>query len=187
MSLLLDDASDSELAALARGGLQQAYRMLVERHRAAVYRLARIATGDGDEAVDVTQESFVAAFAALDRYDGQRSFRSWIARIALNKCRDWARRRAVRQMFSFTMPDDGAAIRDNDVLPDDVAADRQALARVTVAIAKLPARQKDVLLLRTVEGMTQAETAAALGISEKSVETRLYRARRALSAFRETM
>ena len=85
------------------------------------------------------------------------------------------------------MPDDGAAIRFDEVLPDDAAADRQALARVAAAIAKLPARQKDVLLLRTVEGMTQAETAATLGISEKSVEMRLYRARRALSAFRETM
>lgn len=187
MSLQLDDASDGELAALAQGGLQQAYRVLADRHREAVYRLARVATGDSDEAVDVTQESFVAAFAALDRYDGQRSFRSWIARIALNKSRDWTRRRAVRRMFSFSMPDDGIDIRDDKVLPDDAAANRQDLARVTSAIAKLPGRQKDVLLLRTIEGMTQAETAQTLGISEKSVETRLYRARRALSALRETM
>ena len=187
MSVTLDDASDGELAALARGGLQQAYRILAERHRDAVYRLARAATGDCNEAVDITQESFVAAFAALDRYDGERSFRSWIARIALNKSRDWTRRRAVRQMFSFSMPEDGIDICDDEVLPDDAAADRQDLARVIAAIAKLPARQRDVLLLRAVEGMTQAETAQTLGITEKSVETRLYRARRTLLAHRETM
>lgn len=187
MSLPLDEASDGELAALARGGSQRAYRQLTERHRDAVYRLARSATGDGDEAVDVTQESFVAAFAALDSYDGTRSFRSWIARIALNKSRDWTRRRAVRQIFSVSMPDNGLEIGDNQVLPDDAAASRDAFRRIAAAISKLPARQKDVLLLRTVEGMTQAETAATLGINEKSVETRLYRARRTLSALRETM
>ncbi len=187
MSLALDDASDGELSALARNGSQQAYRILTQRHRASVYRLARVAMGDSDEAFDVTQETFVAAFAALDRYDSQRSFRSWIARIALNKSRDWMRRRAVRKLFSMTMPDDGLDIQDELVLPDEAAASRQDLARVTRIIAKLPARQKEVLLLRTIEGMTQAETAITLGISEKSVETRLYRARRTLSALRETM
>lgn len=187
MSLPLDDASDGELAALARGGQEQAYRLLTERHRDAVYRLTRTATGDPDEAIDITQESFVAAFAALERYDGARSFRSWIARIALNKSRDWMRRRAVRRMFAFAMPEDGSDIKDDGVPCDEALADREALALVTAAIAKLPARQKDVLLLRTVEGMTQAETASTLGISEKSVETRLYRARRTLALLRETM
>lgn len=187
MNLRLDDASDGELAALARGGLQQAYVTLTERHRASVYRLARGATGDLDEAFDVTQESFIAAFAALDRYDGQRSFRAWIARITLNKCRDWARRRAVRKMFAWPVPERAADIREDRALPDEIAANRQELVSVGAAIAKLPARQKEVLLLRTVEGMTQAETAVVLGITEKSVETRLYRARQTLSARRNTM
>src|SRR3546814_18300648 len=56
--------------------------------------------GDADEAMDLTQETFVSGFSALDRYDGDRPFRTWIARIAPNKCRDWARRRTVRAFFS---------------------------------------------------------------------------------------
>lgn len=187
MTLALDDASDGELAALARSGTQAAYRVLAERHRDAVYRLVRSATGDADEAMDVTQETLIAAFGALDRYDPARPFRAWIARIALNKARDWARRRAVRRLFSFTMPDHAAhSIPDEAVGADRTAEDREKLARVAVAIAALPARLKEALLLRTIEDMSQAEVAATLGVSEKTVETRLYRARQKLNdALRE--
>lgn len=182
MTLPLVEASDAELAALARGGAQDAYRRLTERHRDGVYRLVRAAIGDADEALDVTQEAFIAAFGALDRYDGARPFRAWLARIALNKARDWGRRRAVRRLFSFAMPDDQAfAALDPQAGADRQAEDRQELARAAVAIAALPSRLKEVLLLRTIEELSQAETAATLGISQKAVETRLYRARRTLS------
>ena len=187
MTLRLDDASDGELAALARSGTQAAYRALTERHREAIYRLVRSAIGDADEALDVTQETFVAAFGALDRYDHARPFRSWIARIALKKARDWGRRRAVRRMFSLGMPDHAAQnVPDDAVGADRTAEDRQAFARVSAAIAELPARLKEALLLRTIESMSQHEVAVTLGVSEKTVETRLYRARQKLNdALRE--
>ena len=60
---------------------------------------------------------------------------------------------------------------------DDGAADRQELDRVTGAISTLPMNLKEALVLRTIEGLSQAETAEVLGISQKAVETRLYRAR----------
>lgn len=182
MSLALGDASDAELVALARGGAQAAYRALTERHRDGLYRLARGATGDAEEAFDVTQEAFIAAFGALDAYDPARPFRAWIARIALNKSRDAMRRRAVRRLFSFAIPDAAIETADPTSPIDEALADHQELARASAAIADLPARLKEVLLLRTVEGMSQADTAAALGISDKAVETRLYRARKTLAA-----
>jgi RNA polymerase sigma factor CnrH len=182
VTLALDGASDGELADLARSGTQAAYRKLTERYREAVYRLVRSAIGDADEALDVTQETFVAAFGALDSYDPARPFRAWIARIALNKARDWGRRRAVRRMFSFGMADHAAqTVPDETVGADRAAEDRQALTRVAAAIAELPARLKEALLLRTIEGMSQAEVAVTLGVSEKTVETRLYRARQKLN------
>lgn len=95
MSFPLDGASDGELVALARAGSQKAYYALSGRHREPIYRLVRAAIGDTDAALDVTQEVFVAAFAALDRYDPNRPFRAWLTSIALNKGRDWVRRRAV--------------------------------------------------------------------------------------------
>ncbi len=182
MTLALAEATDGELAALARSGIQAAYRALTERHRDAVYRLVRSAIGDADEALDVTQETFVSAFGALDRFDPARPFRAWLARIALNKARDWGRRRAVRRMFSFGMADDATHnVADDAVGAERTAEDRQALAQVAAAIADLPVRLKEALLLRTIEGMSQAEVAATLGVSEKTVETRLYRARQKLS------
>ena len=187
MTLSLAEATDGELAVLARSGTQAAYRALTERHRDAIYRLVRGAIGDDDEALDVTQEALVAAFGALDRYDSGRPFRSWIARIALNKARDWGRRRAVRRLFSFGMTDHAAAAgADESVGAERTAEDRQALARVAAAIAELPSRLKEALLLRTIEGMSQAEVAVTLGVSEKTVETRVYRARQKLTeALRE--
>jgi RNA polymerase sigma-70 factor (ECF subfamily) len=178
VSLPLSDASDAELAALALAGRQEAYRILLARYREPVFRLVRATTGDPDEALDITQEVFVAAFSALARYDASRPLGAWIRRIALNKCRDWARRRKVRSFFTRAARLEDARSVSDDVVPSDVqVSDRTELARVSAAIALLPARLRDVLLLRTIDSLTQAEAAAVLGITEKTVETRLYRAR----------
>jgi RNA polymerase sigma-70 factor (ECF subfamily) len=171
--------TDGELAALSIAGRQAAFTEIMHRHRQPVFRLARAFIGDPDEALDLVQETFVAAHQALPRYDGERSMRAWLSTIVINKCRDWARKRAVRRFLSFVMPTDGQAeaVMDDQVAIDDAAADRQELGRVTRAISTLPMNLKEALVLRTIEGLSQAETAEILSISEKAVETRLYRAR----------
>jgi RNA polymerase sigma factor (sigma-70 family) len=182
VTLDLADCSDGELAALALAGRQNAYSELMRRHREPVYRLIRSHVGDADAALDVTQQSFIAAFSALRRYDAERPFRVWMARIAINKARDWARRRAVRRMFTFARPiEEAADVADPGALADVRLADRRALDEAMTAIAGLPTNLKDVLILRTIEDLSQAESASVLGISEKAVETRLYRARSKLS------
>ena len=182
MTLAMGECSDRELAALALAGRQAAYRELLGRHREAVFRLVRGSISDGDAALDVTQEAFIAAFAALKSYDGARPFKTWVSRIAINKCRDWARRRAVRRFFSFALPIEAAAAIAIETIPvDQQLADHAELARVRDAITKLPVAIREPLILRTIEGLTQAETAQVLGISEKAVETRLYRARNKLT------
>lgn len=176
------EPDDGALAGRALAGQQSAYGALMRRHRDAVWRLARGHVGDPDEALDITQETFVAAFAALARYDGARPFRAWIARIALNKCRDWARRRAVRRFFAFARPiDDALELADPDASPDETLHSQRELSRIHAAITALPVTLKDVLLLRTIEAMSQVDTAEVLGITEKAVETRLYRARARLA------
>lgn len=176
------EPDDRVLAARALAGQQSAYGTLMRRHRDAVWRLARGHVGDADEALDITQETFVAAFAALARYDGARPFHIWIARIALNKCRDWARRRTVRRFFAFARPiDDALVLADPDASPEQALHSQRELSRIYAAIAALPATLKDVLLLRTIDAMNQADTAQVLGITEKAVETRLYRARAKLA------
>jgi len=180
--IALSACRDGELAALALAGRQAAYGELLNRYRAGVFRIARYHSGDDDAALDLTQQSFIAAFAALKRYDPSQSFAHWIARIAINKCHDWARRRKVRQFFSFAKPLDAAHdVSAPEASPETQVADRQELRMTMAAIASLPAKLKDVLVLRTIEGLSQSETARILGVSEKVVETRLYRARKTLA------
>ncbi len=181
MSPPLAECSDRELAGLALAGQESAYGELMRRHRDAVFRLARGHVGSATEALDVTQETFISAFASLARYDRARPFRLWISRIAINKCHDWARRRAVRRFFTFARPiEEAAAVADGAMTPEDEAQSQEGLARIQAAIAALPTNLKDVLLLRTIEGLSQVEVARTLGVSEKAVETRLYRARQKL-------
>ena len=183
MSLDLSSLSDGELAGLSIGGRATAFAEILTRHRDAVYRIIAASTGDPEEALDLVQETFISAHRALRRYDPARPMRAWLTTIALNKCRDWGRRRAVRRLVTFALPLDDAAERVVEDRPghDVEAEDREALARAQRAIAALPASLREVLVLRTIEGMSQAETAAALAVSEKAVETRLRRARLRLS------
>ena len=186
MSPDLSQGPDKELAAAACAGHEGAYRALLARHKASVFGLIVRQVGDADEAMDLTQETFVAAFAAIDRYDDARPFRIWIGRIAINKCRDWARRRKVRAFFARALPSEAAhAVAGDAPLPDREAGDRSELARVRAALARLPRNLREVLILRGVEEVSQAEAAAMLDISEKAVETRLYRARTRLKILLE--
>lgn len=179
----LESCEDGDLAALALAGQQAAYRALLDRHRDRVLRIARHHCGDDDAALDITQQTFISAFAALPRYDRARPFAHWIARIAINKSHDRVRRRKVLGFFHLARPLEAALERDDGaVAPDRQAEDRQELTRAMDGIARLPARLKEVLVLRCIEGLSQAETASLLQVSEKAVETRLYRARAKLSA-----
>ena len=178
MTLSLSECDDRELASLAAAGQQQAYREILGRHKVHIFRVVRNSIGDSDAVADLVQETFVSAFAAIDRYDKDRPFKFWLSRIALNKCRDWARRRAVRSFFSFAQPIETDDHYESDAPdPYQEAEGKAELVRVEKAIAQLPHNLREVIVLRGVEELSQGETAFMLGISEKAVETRLYRAR----------
>lgn len=183
MTLALEDFSDGELAALSIVDRNRAFPVLMRRYEPRIYRVVRGLVGDPDEALDIVQETFVAAYLALRRYDPERPFGAWVTRIALNKCRDWGRRRAVRRLFAFAAPleDRALDVAADIVATDDALHDRQILARVSRALPSLPAKLKEPLILCAVDGLSQAEAAATLGISEKAVETRIRRARVALA------
>ncbi len=178
----LADRTDGELAALCLLGQQLAFAEIVRRHKVPLHRMVARMIADEDEALDIVQDGFVAAYGALRSYDAARPMRAWLSRIAINKVRDWRRRRIVRRLISVVLPVDHA-IDTVDESPsiETATADREELRRVAAAIAELPGNLREVLVLRTIEGLSQAESAEVLGISDKAVETRLYRARRALS------
>jgi RNA polymerase sigma-70 factor (ECF subfamily) len=169
---------DEVLASRAAGGDARAFSLLVTRRKDGLFRLARRYVGNSDDAYDIVQQSFVAAWRALGRYDPTRRFDTWLRAIALNKCRDHSRRAAVRRLLMLYQGEAADPVREAEArwLAD------QELAALDMAIAKLPRALKEPLLLTAFEELSHAEAGLALGISAKAVETRVYRARRMLAA-----
>lgn len=177
-----DDGSDAGLVRQALAGNKAAFTTLIRRHQESLYRFIRRNVGDADEAYDLVQETFVSAWEALARFDRARPFEPWLRRIALNKCRDWSRRRSVRRFFYSARNIDapGAQVPSptpsNEDVEDEV--DRERLLReLDAAIASLPAALKEPLILTVFDGCSHQQAADVLGISTKAVETRLRRAR----------
>ena len=144
MSEAYADRLDGDLAALTLAGDQAAFSEVVRRHKQPLHRLVARIIGDDDEALDVVQDAFVAAHGALRNYDQNRPMRAWLSRIAINKARDWRRRRAVRRLISAVLPI-SAADRTADATPsiETVVGDRQELAEVEAAIAGLPSNLRE--------------------------------------------
>jgi RNA polymerase sigma factor CnrH len=177
-----DGDDDDTLIAAALSGDNAAFSTLMGRHKAPLYRFVRRYVGDADESFDLVQETFVAGWSALNTFEQGRLFAVWLRRIALNKCRDWSRRRQVRRFFFGAAPLEAA---DKTPAPPMEDGPQQArLAALDAAIAALPAQLKEPLLLTVFEEMSHAEAGVLLNISAKAVETRVYRAKQKL---RETL
>lgn len=179
-----DDATDAELASRAVAGEDRAFTLLMRRHKDGLYRFVRRYVGDADAAYEVVQESFVAVWNNLARYDGARPFGSWLRTIALNKCRDRGRRESVRRLVFGTRTLESEAVlaqADQDPNAEATLIGRQRQVALDRAIAALPAKLKEPLILTSFEDFSHQAAGELLGVSAKTIETRVYRARRKLS------
>ena len=184
---MTDDGAppDSELATRAAAGDQRAYAELVRRHQDGLFRLLRRYCGNPDDAYEAAQEAFIAAWAALARYDPGRPFSSWLRTIAINKARDRGRRAAVRRLLFGTraFEDSGALDQPAPGQGADAALiERQEVIALDRAISQLPPGLRAPLVLMAFDGLSQREAGDVLGVSAKTVETRVYRARQILAA-----
>ncbi|MBL8552880.1 MAG: RNA polymerase sigma factor [Phenylobacterium sp.] len=178
------EASDAVLARRAAEGDDRAFAVLVRRHKESLYRLLRRYSGDGDEAYEAAHEAFIAAWSALKRYDPSRSFGAWLRTIAINKARDRGRRMLVRRAIFGSKPldEETEALEKADPAPGAehlVLQDEQA-RRLDYAVSRLPGALKEALILTAFEGYSQQEAADMLAVSVKTIETRVYRARKLL-------
>ena len=168
----------AELAAQARGGNRRAFTELIAQTKGPLYRIVRRHVGNDDDASDIMQECFIAAWNALDRYDRNRPLMAWLRAIALNKCRDHGRRKAVRdrlrKLFALEMPR-----REESMFPAE-NADAARLHHLDAAIAGLSSFYKEPLLLTAISGLSHKEAAQQLGVSAKAIEMRVRRARQKL-------
>jgi RNA polymerase sigma factor (sigma-70 family) len=178
------EESDADLAMRAARGDDVAFGLLMRRHKGPLYGFTRRYVGDSDAAVEVVQETFVSAWKAIGRYDRRRPFAVWLKAIALNKCRDRGRRQLVRRLaFGDKDAESPEAQRQADPAADAEAnlLEAQRRAALSAAIARLPAKLKEPLLLTYFDDLSQQEAATVLGVTVKTVETRIYRARQKLA------
>jgi RNA polymerase sigma factor CnrH len=177
-----DDEADALLVRQVLAGEDAAFTRLASRHKRWLYRFIRRYVGAEADAFDLLQESFIAAWSSLERYDADRPFHAWLRQIALNKCRDRGRRDKVRSIIRrLSSEPEQFAARGRWANPEAALSSREALSRLDSAIASLPVRLREPLVLSVFEELSHREVAQILGVSEKAVETRVYRARQRLS------
>lgn len=177
------ESSDADLVQRVLQGLpaqgpsrlpgHDAFAALVERHELQVLRLARHLLRDPDGARDVAQDAFLRAFRSLSSYRPELSFRSWILKITVNAARDHQARKASWRLRPLA---DGA----------DIAASGSGAAEVEGALllehvrrlaAELSPREREVFVLRDLEGMETEDIAEVLGLEAPTVRRHLARAR----------
>jgi RNA polymerase sigma-70 factor (ECF subfamily) len=165
--------SDEELVLAHRAGRAGAFDILVERHMRRIYALSYRLTHSHDEADDLAQETFIRAHRALDRFRGEARFSTWLTRITLNLARS-RRRRTLPLAASFDPPD-----RGQGALEGMIADERRQ--RVRRAVAELPARQRQTLVLRLFEGLRYHEIAGLLGTTTGTAKANFFHAVRGVA------
>jgi len=171
----LNELRDEALAEKAAAGDMNAFEDLVDRHRMAVYRLARSVTGNHHDADDAAQETFLRVYRALGSYDPNRPFKPWLKRITYNTSLNTVR--AGKSRSRGIVDGDLPEIADsNPAQPERMEAD-QNIASVDHAVQNLPSDLRVTLLLRAVEGMSYKDIATAMGVKIGTVMSRLSRAR----------
>lgn len=180
---------DSELVRQAQSGDYAAFEQLVGRHEQHVYSLALRIVGQVHDAEEVVQQTFLSVIEHLKGFRSDAKFSTWLVRIATNHALLILRKRTRRNEqplggeHSRSDDDDDAPLPHPQFIaawretPDQLAARRETQQALQDALAELGEKYRVVFLLRDVEGLSTAETADALGISEANVKVRLLRAR----------
>lgn len=155
------------------------YERLHELHESRIVSLCRLLLHDPDEARDVTQDVFLRAFEQMRRHQIPNVWEAWLVRVAVNACRD-RQRSGWWKRWSRNVEVEDLGVRSVTGSSEDEASRREQHVRIWQQLDKLRAKQRQIFVLRCVEGWSTEETAQALGISTGSVKTHLFRAIRHL-------
>lgn len=169
-----DEYAEAALVVAARAGELDAFATLYERHHPVVLRRCRRTLGNGEEAADAAQETFLRAWRGLAGMHDHERFAPWLRTIAANVCIDALRRR--RRTIPVDDLDDRAAVDDGD----DLAGALTANGSLTVALSRLSDRHREVLQLREYEGWSYERIADDQQLEVTAVKSLLWRARQAL-------
>lgn len=185
--------SDGDLVRLCQNGTVAAFEELVRRHQQRVFALVAGILRRPQDVEDVAQQVFLKAYLGLRRFDQRAAFSTWLYKIAVNECWDYLRKKKVRPLvYEADLSEEQVSQLDGIVSSDrppqnprDRAETRELLERVLDA---LPEQDRQLLLLKEMEGFTVQELAEMLHLNVNTVKVRLFRARgRIVQASRRRM
>ena len=174
------EESDAALVTRAREGDQDAFRVLVERHSQALFRLAYRMTGNEHDAEDMVQETFLRACRQLSRFESRSSFHTWLHRIAANCSLDLLRKRQRRSDENGAVePESGepdSAILCHAPTPDQQLFHAEVRQRIDGAMDQLTPMERTAFVLRHFEGRSIEEIGTALGAGASATKQSIFRA-----------
>ena len=163
---------------------EQAYQELMRRYEGYIYRLCHNFIGNREDALDLTQETFIKVFAGLESYQLSRPFKPWLRQIAVNTCVSFLQKRSPVPLFlDQTIASDKLTLSDTVASGEDPAQEiewQETSRFLREAVSKLPKEYRLLIVLRHQEGMSYKDISEAAGVPLGTVKTHLFRARTTL-------
>jgi len=173
------ETTDIDLVESVRGGNDDAFRILVERHSRSIYRSAYRITANGADADDVVQETFLRAYRALPSFDSRAAFNTWLHRIAINCSLDLIDSRKRRE-GRIDVSEDLSFLASHDASPDRIAHGTEMRRAIATALDALTGNERTAFVLRHFEGMPLEEIGQILGTRLNATKNTVFRAVRKL-------
>ena len=173
--------TEQELVRAAAGGDTEAFERLVRTYENKIYHLALRMCGSADEAADIAQEAFLAAWRGLPSFRGEANFATWLYRLTSNAAIDYLRRQK-KQRGDLSLDDEELGLDAVDTAPgpQDAAEGAELRSAVSEGLRRLGEDHRQVLVLREIQGLSYEEIAEVLALDLGTVKSRISRARSAL-------
>lgn len=181
---------DAALVARAKRGDREAFRMLVQNHERKAYAVALGMVKNPDDARDIVQEAFLKVWKSLGAFEGQSAFYTWLYRIVANLCIDHLRKgKSQVEYDDQRVHEEDQVAGDENILPQTAGLhpgraleSKELGAAIERALEELSPNHRAVLLMREVEGLSYREMADAMKVSEGTIMSRLFHARKKMQA-----
>ena len=175
-------SSEKALVQKAKTGDRDAFAALVSAYEGKIYNLALRYLGNREDAMDASQEVFLRVFRFLPGFQEESGFSTWIYRIGVNVCKDMLAKRAKRGELSLELPDEEedyrtAEVADSRYDPEAIVEQADLRESLAEAIGQLPQQQREMIVLRDIQGLSYEEIGQVLSLEAGTVKSRLSRAR----------